>query len=86
MLYSIVPEEIVFGDDGEDGGHEGAAPRVFPWRHGRASLDVESVGGGFVRIVRCFSTDPRDYLNPSLEPGRLLWIGDEWASATGPLR
>lgn len=69
MLYTVVPEEVIFGpDDGE----EEAEAAAFAWPRGRAAVRVVPVGGPFGRIVSVFSTDPRDYLDPTLEPGRLI--------------
>lgn len=81
LLYTVVPDEVIFGpDDGE----EEAAPTAFAWQRGRAAVQVVPVGERLGRIVRVFSTDPRDYLDPSLEPGRLIELtGSGTGGASG---
>lgn len=64
LIYSVVPPEVVFGQDG-------ASPPV--WEEvelaggGRVILRREP--GGRAVVERVISTEPRDYLDPTLQPG-----------------
>lgn len=80
LLYTIVPEHVVFDSDDED---EGAAMRYVGPLEGGAFVLVEPVGDGMGRIVRWVSSNPRHYLDPSLEPGRLVLLHGEAVFPTG---
>lgn len=65
MLFSIIPPETVFHAAG------GEAP---VWEEvdlgGARRVLVQHVGAGRVVVVRVISTEPRDYLDPALQPGQ----------------
>ncbi|MEW6448259.1 MAG: YlzJ-like family protein [Bacillota bacterium] len=67
VLYTPLPPELVL---------EGLEPK----RHfkeaviGGIPAVVEEVSTGRGRLVRLLSTDPFDYLNPSLSPGKMVII------------
>lgn len=66
MLWSPMPTEVIM--DGFD-----APPRpVTELRHDGRLLMVEPVSANKVRLVRLISTDPNDFLNPALQPGRIV--------------
>lgn len=81
LLYTIVPEHVVFDPDDDEG--EGAAMRYVGPLDGGAFVLVEPVGDGMGRIVRWVSSNPRHYLDPSLEPGRLVLLHGEAVFPTG---
>lgn len=63
ILWTIVPDEIVFGSP------EAARRRLASYRARRVVCEATPDGW---RIATLLSTDPRDYLDPRLEPGRLV--------------
>ncbi|MBX6377307.1 MAG: YlzJ-like family protein [Clostridia bacterium] len=65
LLYTVLPEERVLQREAPD------APRV-ELDLGTRRLVVEVVGWGRGRIVCLLSSNPRDYLNPGWQPGRLV--------------
>lgn len=69
MLYTIIPEEVIFDDEGQ-------VPAYKQLDLGRFSLLVEPLNWGRARIVQVVSTDPQVFLNPILSPGVLLELGD----------
>lgn len=54
-----------------DGWDAEPRPAMEMRHHGRLLL-VEPVTANQVRLVRLISTDPADYMQPSLQPGRIL--------------
>lgn len=67
MLWTIMPLEAIM---------EGSCScqlsySELPWHNG-ATLLVEPLGSGKVKVVRLISTDPRHYLDPDLRPGNIL--------------
>src|SRR5690606_4503022 len=70
LLYTIVPEDVIFGDDEEE--EKGPELRYVGPTGGGAFALVTPVGDGTGRIVRWISSNPGDYLDPSLAPGRLV--------------
>lgn len=90
LLYTIVPPEVIFEDgfhgfhDPESHGQSGEG--LILRRAGRAAVvSLQTVAGapyGYIRQV--FSTDPRDYLDPALQPGQRLWVHGEGPGVEGP--
>jgi len=71
LIYSIVPPEVVFSRDGE------TRPRVWEEMEsdGARRVLVRRDGDGRAVIERIISTEPRDYLDPALQPGRPYGAG-----------
>lgn len=66
ILYTIVPPEIIFGED-EDG--EERSGRETAVEVGGVTLLVEPDGFGRGTVKRVISTDPDDYLDQRWQPG-----------------
>ncbi len=65
ILHTVLPiEQVLEGMDQERRFTEMTILGV--------TLIVEAVSADMAVIVRIVSTDPRDYLNPALEPGRTV--------------
>lgn len=65
LLWTVLPEELVLEQAGPPPVYEEtdiAGTRML----------VERVPDGRCRIVRLYSTDPRDFLRPELQPGTLV--------------
>jgi hypothetical protein len=67
MLWTVMPLEMVMD------GSESYQPvyTELPWKNG-ATLLVEAVGLNSARLVRLISTNPKDYLDPALQPGSII--------------
>lgn len=65
LLWTIVPPEMIFA------GEDGRRPAL--WRHMGRSLYVAEEGPGAGTIVTLLSTDPADFLDPALAPGRKVY-------------
>ncbi len=65
LLWTIVPPEMVFA------GGEGRRPVL--WRYRGRALYVAEDAEGVGTIVELLSTDPADFLNPALTPGRRIY-------------
>ncbi len=74
MLYTIVPPEIIFGEDADEkeGGGSGNLSQELEIKKGGASLLVQRLPNGQSRLSRVISTDPQDYLKPEWQPGSLM--------------
>ncbi len=67
VLYTIVPPEIIYGDDeGEEG--DAPAPEQLV-EMGGVPLLVRPDGRGGNVVSRLLSTNPRDFLDPRWQPG-----------------
>lgn len=66
ILYTTMPLQAVLQ------GLEDMQPSYLEMEVAGSRLLVEETGLGQGRIVRLLSTDPQDYLNPTLEPGRTI--------------
>lgn len=64
VIYTVLPPEQVMGQEGEP-------PQYFTVDMGGRAFVMELVGGQ-ARIVRLLSVDPRDYLRPEWQPGRMV--------------
>lgn len=69
ILYSIVPEEIVFGKSAE--GMAEVQNAVEMDYMGAKVIAVPS-GNNQLTIARLISTSPKAYLNPALQPGTVI--------------
>ncbi|MBO8142349.1 MAG: YlzJ-like family protein [Firmicutes bacterium] len=67
MLWTVMPPEWVFEDDG--------GPRLAEVAAGAMRIVLEAGPGGAWRVQRVLSTNPFDYLRPELSPGA-LWIAN----------
>lgn len=65
MLWTIVPTDMVL-----EGLEDLSACQEIAYK-GRL-LMVKSIGLQQVQVVQLVSSDPADYLDPELQPGRLL--------------
>lgn len=81
LLYTIMPEHVVFHPE-DDEGETAELRYVGPLESGAFVL-VEPVGNGMGRIVRWVSSNPQDYLDPSREPGRLVRLQGAAVFPTG---
>ncbi|NPV52875.1 MAG: hypothetical protein HPY71_05055 [Firmicutes bacterium] len=65
ILYTVLsPEEVLDGMD---------KPRTFlEVELEGVKMTIEPISNEEARLVRIFSTDPRDYLDPLLQPGSTI--------------
>lgn len=66
IVYSIVPEDIVFD------GIEDFSPDYMDLELNGISMQIEPMNAKQARIVRLYSTDAQDYLNPQFAPGSVI--------------
>lgn len=77
MIYSCVPDELIFG--GTEGEHdEERLTRTVELDLGGVLVEAEMMEGSQARIVRLLSPDPYVYLNPSLSPGTIIPLSPQW--------
>ncbi|PYG87551.1 YlzJ-like protein [Ruminiclostridium sufflavum DSM 19573] len=69
IIYSIYDKEVVFGNQGY-GEHTNISYSNMDI--GGVSVQVSKTNNADLRIERILSTNPRDYLNPKLQPGCLI--------------
>lgn len=67
VMYTIVPLEIVFGDD-----EERPAKSRLTLDVGGVKLEVEQSASNEYEIIRLISSNPSDYLNEKYQPGRKI--------------
>lgn len=65
ILWSILPEELVLGTRDNPPLYEEIQCK-------NMKLLVEKIGVDQCKVSRIVSTDPQDYLNPEIQPGRIL--------------
>ncbi len=65
ILHTVLPIELVLEGLDQD-------RRFVEVDIGGVRMQVEPVSAEEATIVRIISTDPRDFLNPSLQPGRRI--------------
>jgi len=65
MLYTIIPVELVL-----EGLEDLSACQEITYNG--SLLMVRPIGLQQVQVVQLISSDPADYLNPELQPGRIL--------------
>jgi hypothetical protein len=66
ILYTTMPLETVYQ------GLEDMRPSYLEVKLAGTMVVVEPISLEQGRIVRILSTDPQDYLNPGLQPGRVI--------------
>lgn len=65
-LYTIMPEEVVWA------GREEFNPVYLDMEINGVSMQVERLNGAQARVVRLYSSNVQDYLNPAYAPGSIL--------------
>ena len=67
MLYTIMPLDVVME------GSESYEPQYteMAWKNG-GTLLVEEMGQHQAKVVRLISSDPQDYLDPTIQPGCII--------------
>lgn len=65
-MYSVIPEEEIFKGSGEEN------YRFVDMTLEGIPLQVQLMGDSHAKIVRLYSTNPNDYLNPRLAPGTVI--------------
>lgn len=68
ILYTPVPQELIW--EGWD-----KTPEYFWARIDGRIVQLEKSGHATARIIRLYSTDPLDYLDPAFSPGREVDLG-----------
>jgi hypothetical protein len=68
ILYSVVPPETVWPQN------EKFSPNYIDITVNGTGMQVEPVDLGRAKIVRLYSANPEDYMNPRLAPGSII----EW--------
>ncbi|GIP36874.1 hypothetical protein J31TS4_01540 [Paenibacillus sp. J31TS4] len=66
MIHSTIPLDLVL---------QGMEDTVYSYediRYGGVQMQVERMGPDQARIVRLYSGRLEDYLNPALQPGKIL--------------
>jgi len=71
MLYTIIPPEIIFGDDPETEFRQEKSVAEIEVKKGSVSIFCQPVGDE-MKITRLISTNPQDYLKPEWQPGAVL--------------
>jgi uncharacterized Fe-S radical SAM superfamily protein PflX len=69
ILYSVIPTEVIFQ------GMEQYNPQYEVIELQGVSMQVERISYNEARIVRLYSLNPQDFLNPELSPGTLIVYG-----------
>ncbi|NLA25909.1 MAG: hypothetical protein GX878_00790 [Firmicutes bacterium] len=64
--HAALPPELIFQ------GCDSYAPEYLTIPFARGSIVVEPLSTTDLRIVRLMSSDLQDYLNPGLQPGRVI--------------
>jgi YlzJ-like protein len=65
---SLIPLELVFE------GMETFAPNYMNVEISGIQMQVEALEAGKARIIRLYSPDPTDYLNPEWSPGSIVFF------------
>ncbi len=68
MLYTIIPEEFIFGNSGENNLKGGCMEMDYM---GEKVQVLRTEGNEYI-ISRLISTSPQAYLNPRLQPGSVI--------------
>ncbi|MGE5550716.1 MAG: YlzJ-like family protein [Bacteroidota bacterium] len=72
FLYTIVPAEIIFADEEDDGARVPAGEQLVEMAGG-VRLLVQRDGKGGATVSRLLSTDPQDFLDARWQPGNRVW-------------
>jgi hypothetical protein len=65
-LYTIMPDEVVWA------GQESWQPEYMDVEINGISMQVERLNASQARVVRLYSGNVQDYLNPAYAPGSML--------------
>ena len=67
MLYTIMPQELIMGNNGEN-----EKPEIAMYK----GVLVEGIRmGDRLKITRLISSDPNNYLNDEFSPGKYIKLG-----------
>lgn len=66
IIYTPIPLELVLE------GNSDFSPEYQEVERGGFKLLVENLGNQRGKVVRLFSSNPQDYLNPLLQPGEII--------------
>ncbi|WP_040948738.1 YlzJ-like family protein [Gorillibacterium massiliense] len=66
ILHTIIPQEHIYGAEKEQD------YRFSDVVVGGVSMQVQDLGMGRARIVRLYSANLQDYLNPAYSPGAVI--------------
>ncbi len=72
LLYTIVPVEVIFGEDGDEEAARARAEELMEIEGVRLLVRMDGNGGAIV--ARLLSTDPRAFLDPRWMPGNRVRI------------
>lgn len=70
ILYTALPLELILE------GYEEFSPKYEEMKKGGQLLLIEPISFNRGKIVRLISSNPQDYMNPSLQPGEIINITD----------
>ncbi len=65
-LYTIMPDEVIWA------GQESFQPEYMDVEINGISMQVERLNASQARVVRLYSSNVQDYLNPAYAPGSML--------------
>jgi len=66
---SLIPLELVFE------GMDSFVPNYINVEISGVQMQVEALEAGKARIIRLYSPNPADYLNPAWVPGSIVYLG-----------
>lgn len=67
LLYTIMPEHVIFPDSYQVSGHQ-----LRQINHRGVDMLVQVHESGHPQIARLLSTEPSHYLDPLLQPGTVI--------------
>lgn len=70
IFYSIYDTSVVFGNQGY--GDNSAKTSFAEMKVDGVTVQVSKSNNSELRIERILSTNPKDYLNPKLQPGSIV--------------
>ncbi len=70
ILYTALPLELILE------GYEEFSPKYEEIKKDGQLLLIEPISFNRGKIVRLISSNPQDYMNPSLQPGEIIGITD----------
>jgi hypothetical protein len=70
LLYTVVPEEFIFAVDEVE--EQARSNQAIEFKIGQINLIGQPLSNGRVRIIRQFSSNSQDYLDPKWQPGTVL--------------
>ncbi|CVK17586.1 YlzJ-like family protein [Sporomusa sphaeroides] len=66
ILWTIVPEEVVYGDQNQP------QPAYEEIEYAGQKVMAQKISHNEFRVVRLLTTDPLDYLRNELQPGTII--------------